>query len=145
MYKFLLAGVLSATMTAPALAFNGNYIGPGITFGLGPGSDVSFGLESKFDVAPNWSLRPAIAFGNGGTLYGASVTYNLGSVGKESTFTPFVGGGVSHYSRTSSTAAVLNLGLDYQLSKEWVFLTKINIPLSNDFSTGFNFSAGYQF
>jgi hypothetical protein len=145
MYKLLLAVVLSTTIAAPALAFNGNYIGPGVTFGLGPSGDAAIGIESKFDVSPNWSFRPAIAFGNGGTLYGASVTYNLDILSKSSTFTPFVGGGVSHYTNTSTTTPVLNLGLDYQLNNDWVFLTKINIPLNNNLSTGFNFSAGYRF
>jgi hypothetical protein len=146
MYKFLLVAVLSTTIAAPALAAPGNYIGPGVTFGLGPSGDASFGLESKFDLSSSWSFRPGIAFGNGGTQYGALVSYNL-DIFSNPAFTPFVGAGVAHYTNNnnSTTTPLLAVGLDYELSPQWVLLTKVNIPLSNNLSTGINISAGYRF
>jgi hypothetical protein len=149
MHKFLLltTTLLATAIAAPAMAFQGNYIGPGLTFGLGRNSDTTFGIESKFDVSDRLSLRPNVFFGNGGTQFGAALTYNL-DIFNNSAFTPFLGAGVSFYnnnSGSSTTTPLIAIGMDYEFNPNWVLLTKVNVPLSNNLNSGFNISAGYRF
>jgi opacity protein-like surface antigen len=138
-----LAATLGAT---PALAYTGNYLGPALNFGLGRNTDTTFGLESKLAITPDWSLRPSVFFGNGGTQFNGVVTYNL-DIFNNSYFTPFVGGGIAHYSNnnSSTTSPLVALGLDYEFNPDWVLLTKVNVPLSNNLNSSLTIGAGYRF
>jgi hypothetical protein len=124
MKKFLaLASIVAVTaMALPAQAQYSpntqnkkNYIGPAVTFGNG---STVFGATSRFGLADNISVRPFLAFGSGSTLFGGSATYDFNINGG---FTPY--GGVGLFSNSgfgSSNGLYFELGADYNASDTFV-------------------------
>jgi hypothetical protein len=59
-----------------------------------PTAGYANGIDSKFGVSDNISVRPFIYFPNGGTSFGSALTYNfnLRNNSDRVLITPFVGG-----------------------------------------------------
>jgi hypothetical protein len=67
-----------------------NQIAPSISFGS---STTVFGVDSRFPVAPNISIRPTIRFPSGGIVFGTSATYDFDNCGMDYRLEPYVGAG----------------------------------------------------
>jgi hypothetical protein len=109
-----------------------NTIGPSVSLGNG----AAIGIDSKFGISENLSLRPFIYFGNGGNNFGTALTYdiNLRTTNKNTNkITPFVGGAVDirNGNGTSLTTASLVAGAEYELTEAVQLKAAFNIPLNN--------------
>jgi hypothetical protein len=154
---FLCASIGTLAISKPANAqFVQSSIGPSVAFGSG---QTSIGIDSKFGVSNNISVRPFIYFPNGGTDFGAALTYdfNFTSNGdyysdglrQRSLFTPFVGASidVNTSDRNSTTTVGLVGGADFALTDSLQLKGAIIIPLTNDRgqNTTFTVGAGFRF
>ncbi len=124
-----------------------NTIGPSISLGGG----AAIGVDSRFGISENLSLRPFIYFGNGGTNFGTALTYdiNLRTTNGGNKFTPFVGGAVdiATGNNTSVTTASLVAGTEYELTDSIQLKAAVNVPLtsSQGQSTDITIGAGFRF
>jgi hypothetical protein len=122
-----------------------NTIGPSISIGNG----VTVGIDSKFGIAENVSLRPFIYFGNGGTDFGTALTYdiNLKNTGNTNKITPFIGGSVDIRSGSGVgvTTASLVAGAEYELTESIQLKAAINVPLNSSQGQSTNLTAGAGF
>jgi hypothetical protein len=124
-----------------------NTIGPSISLGGG----AAIGVDSRFGISENLSLRPFIYFGNGGTNFGTALTYdiNLRTANGGNKFTPFIGGAVdiATGNNTSVTTASLVVGTEYELTDSIQLKAAINVPLTNSQgqSTDVTIGAGFRF
>jgi hypothetical protein len=131
---FLCSAVATFGISKPANAqFAQSSIGPSVEFGNG---QTVFGIDSKFGIRENLSLRPFIYFPNGGTDFGTALTYdfNLRNSANTLQLTPFVGGSVDFNTGdgTSTTSFGLVGGVDLDLSDSLRLKGAIIVPLSND-------------
>jgi hypothetical protein len=132
---------------APAKAEVGeNYIGPSLSIG---GGQSVIGIDSKFGVSENLSLRPFVIFPSGGTNYGASLTYDF-YVPQTSRvkITPFLGGGVSVFSGSgvSETQGFFTAGSDFGVTENVSLKAALEIPVgSNNSNTAVILGAGFRF
>lgn len=148
MKKLLSMVALTATtlVAAQSSAFAGgvgnNSIGPSVVFG---GGNTSFGVDGKFGIADNWSVRPFAVFPSGGaTSLGASLTYDFDLRRSANTITPFLGAGVDFTTGgTSNTVGFVQAGADIHLSRQFALLGAVDVPFtgSNNVTT---FKAGAQ-
>ncbi len=60
-------------------------IAPSFSFG---GGTTVFGVESRFPLTQNLSLRPNLRFPSGGVVLGTSVTYDFDNYGMDSRIEP---------------------------------------------------------
>ena len=124
-----------------------NTIGPSISLGGG----AAIGVDSRFGISENLSLRPFIYFGNGGTDFGTALTYdiNLRTTNNSNKFTPFIGGAVdiATGNNTSVTTASLVAGTEYELTETILLKAAVNVPLtsSQGQSTDVTIGAGFRF
>ncbi len=124
-----------------------NTIGPSISLGGG----AAIGVDSRFGISENLSLRPFIYFGNGGTDFGTALTYdiNLRTANSSNKFTPFIGGAVdiATGNSTSVTTASLVAGTEYELTDTIQLKASVNVPLtsSQGQSTDVTIGAGFRF
>jgi hypothetical protein len=124
-----------------------NTIGPSISLGTG----AAIGIDSRFGISENLSLRPFIYFGNGGTDFGTALTYdiNLRNTSGSNKFTPFIGGAVdiATGNNNSVTTASLVVGTEYELTDSIQLKAAINVPLtsSQGQSTDVTLGAGFRF
>lgn len=124
-----------------------NTIGPSISIGGG----AAIGVDSRFGISENLSLRPFIYFGNGGTNFGTALTYdiNLRNANGSNKFAPFIGGAVdiATGNNTSVTTASLVAGTEYELTDSIQLKAAINVPLtsSQGQSTDVTIGAGFRF
>lgn len=124
-----------------------NTIGPSISLGGG----AAIGIDSKFGISENLSLRPFIYFGNGGTDFGTALTYeiNLRNANGSNKFSPFIGGAVDIATGNSNsvTTASLVAGTEYELTDSIQLKAAINVPLtsSQGQSTDVTIGAGFRF
>jgi hypothetical protein len=124
-----------------------NTIGPSISLGGG----AAIGVDSRFGISENLSLRPFIYFGNGGTDFGTALTYdiNLRTANSSNKFTPFIGGAVdiATGNSTSVTTASLVAGTEYDLTDTIQLKASVNVPLtsSQGQSTDVTIGAGFRF
>jgi hypothetical protein len=124
-----------------------NTIGPSISLGGG----AAIGVDSRFGISENLSLRPFIYFGNGGTDFGTALTYdiNLRTANSSNKFSPFIGGAVdiATGSNTSVTTASLVAGTEYELTDTIQLKAAINVPLtsSQGQSADVTIGAGFRF
>ncbi len=134
------AAILSVATQLPSQAESkDSYIGPTILFG---GGSSVFGVNGKFGIAENISLRPVVAFGSGDTIFGASATYDFNLLGQSSTkFEPFAGIGVAF---GNSSTVYAQAGTDFGITDNIVLNADLKIPLSGG-GTLFGIGAGFKF
>jgi hypothetical protein len=124
-----------------------NTIGPSLSLGGG----AAIGVDSRFGLAENLSLRPFIYFGNGGTDFGTALTYdiNLRTTNSGNKFSPFIGGAVdiATGNNSSLTTASLVAGTEYELTETIQLKASVNVPLtsSQGQSTDVTIGAGFRF
>ena len=125
-------------------------IGPSVEFGNG----TAFGVDSKFGISNNLSLRPFIYFPDRGTKFGTALTYDLPLTNTANTLqlTPFVGGSVdfnagNNNNNNNTTSFGLVGGADLDLTDSLRLKGAINVPLSNgqNRDTTFSIGAGIRF
>jgi hypothetical protein len=139
--------IISSTLVAikPAQAQVGqNNVAGSILFGNG---QTSIGVDSRFGISDNLSVRPSIYFPNNTTTFGAAVTYDFPAVDSERKLTPFGGVGVRFNSggNNSNTTAYLTAGADYSLDSTFILKANLNVPISNSDSTNVAVGAGIRF
>jgi hypothetical protein len=141
------ASVIALGMSAPARAEK-SVIGPSLAIGSG---QTAIGIDAKFGVSENLSIRPAIYFPSGGTVFGASLTYDF-DLSRQSKvqITPFVGGGVLIASGNngggSSTNAFFTGGADFGVTDSIDLKAALIVPFSsNNSSTLVTLGAGFKF
>jgi hypothetical protein len=133
-------------VVSPANAQTGqSVVGPSVLFGSG---STGVGVDSKFGVADSISVRPAVYFGSGSSLFGSAVTYdfNLSSSGGTK-ITPFVGGSLFFGSNSGSNSLFSILGgADFDVSDSIQLKGAVNIPISSSGSSTFvTIGAGFRF
>jgi hypothetical protein len=144
----LTACIFGAIDRAPQAAVAGgignNYIGPSVNFGNG--SSV-FGIDSKFGIADNVSLRPYVTFPSGGTTYGTSLTYDWDLRKSSLPITPFVGLGINFNSASNntSTTGFAQIGTDLDVSENISLLGSVQIPFNSSNSTTVTIGSGLRF
>ena len=143
----LCSSVAVLGMSAPARAEMGkSSIGPAISIG---GGTTVFGIDSRFGVSENLSLRPFITFPSGGTTFGTALTYDFDiSRGNKVQITPFIGGGVEVATGggISETQAYFTGGADFGITDSVELKAALEVPLSsNNSSTSVTLGAGFRF
>ncbi len=120
-----------------------SYIGPAVVFGSG---QTSIGIESRFGISDNLSLRPNIFFASG-TTFGTSITYDLPGIDSERKFTPFAGVGVRFFGgdNRNTTTGYFIAGADYNLDSSLVLRGDVSIPFSTNANTTVSLGAGLRF
>jgi hypothetical protein len=138
-------------MSAPARAEMGkNTIGPSVSIGNG---ETTIGIDSKFGVSDNLSIRPFVYFPSGGTDFGAAITYdfNLVNPSNKVQITPFVGGAVDVVSANGAkkgvTSVSFNAGADFDVTDSVQLKAALNVPLSTSEgqTTKVTLGAGFRF
>jgi hypothetical protein len=128
--------------------FSRNSIGPSVGFGAG---QTIFGIDSKFGLSNNLSLRPFVYFPSGGTNYGTALTYdlNLSNNPDSLQLTPFVGASVDFNNTNGNTITSFGLvgGVDLDLTDSIRLKGAIIIPFNNDRgqSNTVTVGAGFRF
>ena len=145
----LCSSVATFGMSKPASAqLNQMSIGPSVEFGNG---QTVFGVDSKFGIRENLSLRPFIYFPNGGTKFGTALTYDFNLTNSANTLqlTPFVGGSVDFNSGNGNSTTSFGLvgGVDLDLTDSLRLKGAITVPLNNgqDRDTNITVGAGLRF
>jgi hypothetical protein len=140
-------GILAISKPANA-QFGQSSIGPSLAIGSG---QTSIGIDSKFGVSNNISVRPFIYFPSGETDFGAALTYdfNLRSNGDRVLITPFVGGSIDVNTANQNSITTVGLvgGADFALTDSLQLKGAVIIPLTNDRgqNTTFTVGAGFRF
>jgi hypothetical protein len=134
---------------SPARAEQGrNIVGPSVAIG---GGITTFGVDSKFGLNENLSVRPFVYFPNGGTDFGAAFTYefNIANPSSKVQITPFIGGAidVNSINNTSATKVSFVGGADFDVSDSLQLKAALDVPLSSGVgqATGVRLSAGFRF
>lgn len=122
-------------------------IGPSVLFGNG---QAAIGIDSKFGISDNLSLRPFVYFANSGTDFGTAITYDipLRNTEKNILITPFVGAAIDiSKGRNSLTTGGLVAGADLDFSDSLRVKASLIVPLSTDQgqTTGVTVGAGFRF
>ncbi len=144
----LTACLFAAIGRAPQAAFAGgignNYIGPSGTFG---NSQSVFGIDSKFGVADNVSLRPYVTFPSGGTTFGTSLTYDWDLRKSSLPITPFIGLGLNFNTANSNTSTngFAQIGTDLNINDSFSLLAAVAIPFNGGNSTTVTIGSGLRF
>jgi opacity protein-like surface antigen len=145
----LCSSVAAIGMSVPAQASMGeNSIGPSASFG---GGVTTYGIDSKFGLNDNFSLRPFVYFPNGGTDFGGAITYDFRSTGyrSESPITPFIGGSVDFFNSGRTNITTFNLvgGVDFAITDNVQIKAAVIVPLNTDSGqiTGGTIGAGFRF
>ncbi len=143
----LCSSVVALGMSAPARAELGkNTIGPSLNIG---GGQTVFGIDSKFGVSDNLSLRPFVEFPSGGTVFGSSLTYDFNvSRGEKVQITPFLGGGIAVATGggSNNTEAYFTGGADFGVTDNIELRAALEVPISSNNSvTSVKLGAGFKF
>jgi hypothetical protein len=147
-FALLCSSLATFGMSKPATAqLSQSSIGPSVEFGDG----TAFGVDSKFGISNNLSLRPFVYFPNSGTKFGTALTYDLPLSNTANTLqlTPFVGGSVDFNTGGDNNTTNFGLvgGVDLDLTDSLRLKGAVDVPLSNgqDRSTTFTAGAGIRF
>jgi Outer membrane protein beta-barrel domain len=123
------AAIVMCSVSSVSAQEKTSYVGPSIGFGSG---DAVYGVNAKFKVADDISVRPFIQFGNRSagsvnatlTLYGASASYDFTL--PQSEFKPYAGVGYIGATASvsvpganfsgSSSGIYFEVGSDYNIS-----------------------------
>jgi hypothetical protein len=122
-----------------------NNIGPSVILGSG---QTSFGVDARFGLSDNFSLRPNIYFPDNTTTFGAAVTYDFQAPDADRKLTPYLGLGIRFNSGTDSntTAGYVTAGADYNLDNSIVLKGNLSVPFSsNNATTTVGLGAGLRF
>ena len=135
--------VTQSPQAARAGGIGNNYIAPSVTFG---GGSSLFGVDSKFGIADNVSLRPFITFPSGRTELGSSITYDFDLRQASFPITPFIGLGLGFETGNSNntTTGFAQVGADFNVSDSIALLGSVAIPFNNN-STSVTVGAGLRF
>lgn len=116
------------------------------------GGQTSVGIDSKFGVSDNFSLRPFIYFPSGGTDFGSALTYDFHLIDTDSKvqITPFVGGSVdvnNSDGNSSLTTVGLVGGADFDVTDSVRLKAAVVVPFSTDRgqTTTVTLGAGWRF
>jgi hypothetical protein len=147
----LVIAALTATLAIvkPAQAEIGqNDIGPSVIFGNNGGT--AYGVNSRFGIANNLSVRPNIYFQDRRTSVGAAATYDFNLTGSNRDLTPYVGAGVnfdvSNNNGNNNATGYAIAGADYNLSDSVVLKGSVSIPFdSTNYSTTVGAGLGLRF
>jgi opacity protein-like surface antigen len=148
-FVMLCSSMVALGMSAPVRAeVSQNTIGPSLAIGSGT---TSIGIDSRFVVSENLSVRPFVFFPSGGTVFGSSLTYDFAS-SRASKFdmTPYLGGGVAvgaaNNGGTSTTQVFFTGGADFGITDSIDLKAALDVPLtSNNSSTNVRLGAGFKF
>ena len=142
----ILSSTCIAIRPAQAQFISGqNNVGPSVLFGNG---QTSIGIDSRFGISDNISVRPSIYFPNNTTTFGAAITYDVpGIIDSERRLTPYAGVGVRFNSGGSNnnTNAYITAGADYNIDPSYVLKANVNLPISSNDSTTVAIGAGLRF
>jgi hypothetical protein len=143
----LCSSVVALGMSAPARAEMGkNTIGPSLKIG---GGSTTIGIDSKFSVSDNLSLRPFVYFPSGGTQFGSGLTYdfNLTNTGNKVQITPFIGGAVNIGTGGGSNNTVVSFvgGADFDVTDSVQLKAALDVPFSSGSNTSVVLGAGFKF
>lgn len=144
------SAVAALGMSAPVQAqVSRNTIGPSLLIG---GGQTVIGVDSKFGVSDNLSLRPFIYFPSGGTTFGSGLTYdfNVSNSGSKVQITPFIGGTVSINSANNGGGSSTNVGFlggaDFDVTEAIQLKAALAVPISSNNSvTTVLLGAGFKF
>ncbi len=122
-------------------------IAPSISFG---GNRTVSGLDSRFPVSPNISIRPTIRFPSGGIAIGASATYDFDINSKDTRLEPYVGAGFNAYTgdNNNSGANITGYaigGADYSLTDRLVLKGSAIVPFKSEYPVDLTLGVGYKF
>ena len=133
----------------PALADDAsrNYIGPSINFG---GNSTFVGIESKFSITDNISLRPFISFQSPGTRLGTGISYDWDLSKSGTPIVPFIGVGISfsigNTNFITNSSSFAQVGVDFKANESLNLLGAVSIPFDSSVgSTAINLGAGLRF
>jgi hypothetical protein len=143
----LCTSIATLSISKPANAqFSQNSIGPSLAIGSG---QTAIGIDSKFGVSDNISVRPFLYFPNGGISFGSALTYdfNLRNNSQQVLITPFVGGSIDVNTGNGNGVTTVGLvgGADFDLNDSIRLKGAIVIPLTNERGQGTTFTVGAGF
>ena len=144
------SSVATLAMSAPARAgMATNTIGPSLAIGSGT---TSIGVDSKFGISDNISIRPFVYFPSGGTIFGTSITYDFDvSRSSKLQITPYLGGGLAvgvanNSGGGTATQTFFTGGADFGISDSVDLKAALDVPLSsNNATTSVRIGAGFKF
>ncbi len=147
--KLIIVAILSvATLTVDSVQAQTkpSQIAPSLSFG---GGKSVFGVDSRFPLSQNLSLRPNVRFPTGGVVIGTSVTYDFDNYG-DYRLEPYVGAGLNLYTGDNNNsganvAGYLTGGVDYLLNDQFVLKGGLTIPFKSEYSTDITLGVGYKF
>jgi hypothetical protein len=118
------------------------------SFSLG-GSTAVFGLDSRFPVSQNISIRPNIRFPSGGVIVGTSVTYDFDNYG-DYRLEPYLGAGLNVYTGDNNNSGAnvtgyVTGGADYSLTDQFTLKGSLAIPFKSEYSTDITLGVGFKF
>jgi hypothetical protein len=123
-------------------------IGPSVSFG---GNSTVFGIDSRFPISQEFSLRPSIRFPSGGVAFGAAATYDFNLTGNGNRqVEPYVGAGfnVNTGDNANNGANISGYaigGVDYSLSDQFALKGSITLPFKSEYATNVTIGIGYQY
>ncbi len=140
-------GIATLTFGRPVQAqTKPSQIGPAFSFG---GGTTVFGVDSRFPVSENLSIRPSVRFPSGGVVVGAAATYDFMTNGDDR-LEPYVGAGLNVYTGDNNNSGA-NLtgyaigGADYALTDRFTLKGSVIIPFKSEYSTDIAIGVGYKF
>jgi hypothetical protein len=143
------SSVATLAMSAPAQAGMGtSSVGPSLLISNG---ETAIGIDSKFGISENISIRPVAYFPRGGTIFGSSLTYDFDvSRSSKLQITPFIGAGLSFASANngggSRTDTFFTGGADFGISDSVDLKAALIVPLSsNNSTTSVTLGGGFKF
>ncbi len=147
----LIIAALTTTLAIvkPAQAQVGqNDIGPSVLFGNNGGT--AYGVNSRFGINNNLSVRPNIYFQDSRTTLGAAATYDFKLSDYNRELTPYIGAGVnfdvSNNNGSNNATGYALAGADYNLSDSLVLKGSVAVPFnSNNYSTTVGAGVGLRF
>jgi opacity protein-like surface antigen len=123
-------------------------VGPSVSFG---GNSTVFGIDSRFPISQDFSLRPSVRFPSGGVAFGAAATYdfNLARSGDRQ-LEPYVGAGfnVNTGDNNNNGANISGYaigGVDYSLTDQFALKGSVTFPFKPEYATNFTVGIGYQY
>jgi hypothetical protein len=150
--KLMLLTLLSISTLFTALPAQSqtkpNQVGPSLSFGNN--STAVFGIDSRFPVTSNISVRPTLRFPSGGIVIGSSATYDFDLSSTDSRIEPYLGAGLNIYTgdNNNNGANVTGYaigGVDYALNDQFVVKGSVAVPFNSQYSTDLTVGVGYKF